>query len=46
MKKKVIFSIICLGIISIHSLYAQDTCKCDYIESGYYQLIYEADIAY
>jgi hypothetical protein len=41
-----IFSTFYLGIISIDSLQAQDTCKCDYIESGYYQLVYEADIAY
>jgi hypothetical protein len=30
----------------LNSLHAQDTCKCDYIASGYYQLIYEADIAH
>jgi hypothetical protein len=27
-------------------LTAQENCKCDYISSGYYQLVYEADIAY
>jgi hypothetical protein len=27
-------------------LHAQDTCLCDYVASGYYQLVYEADIAY
>ena len=43
---KVIFFIFCIGIISINSLHAQDICKCDYIASGYYQLVYEAEIAY
>jgi hypothetical protein len=46
MYRFLIFSIFSLGIVSLNSLYAQDTCKCDYIDSGYYQLIYEAEIAY
>jgi hypothetical protein len=45
MYRFLIFSTFCLGIISINSLQAQDTCKCDYIASGYYQLVYEAEIA-
>lgn len=33
-------------LILIQSIHAQDSTSYNYIESGYYQLIYEADIAY
>ena len=45
MRKKIILSFFCLGFISLHLPYAQDTCKCDYIADGYYQMVYEAEIA-
>ena len=46
MHRFLIFSIFCLEIVFLNSLHAQDTCKCDYLASGYYQLIYEAEIAH
>jgi len=46
MRRSIFFSFWGLYIISLNSLYAQDTCKCDYIISGYYQLVYEAEIAH
>jgi hypothetical protein len=46
MYRFLIFSTFCLGLISLNTLYAQDSCKCDYIASGYYQLVYEAEIAH
>jgi hypothetical protein len=44
MQKKIF--IICLGVFFINILNAQDLQKQNYITSGYYQLVYEADIAY
>ena len=42
------FSVFLIHVLNVasYSLQAQDSCKCNYIESGYYQLVYEADIAY
>jgi hypothetical protein len=44
--KKLLAIFFILEIISISALYAQNDEKCDYIASGYYQLVYEAEIAW
>jgi hypothetical protein len=46
MKTNLIFSILVFEILCINMLNAQINTKPDYITSGYYQLVYEADIAY
>jgi hypothetical protein len=46
MNRLLIFTIFWSGICVVNLLNAQDLQNKDYISSGYYQLIYEADIAY
>jgi hypothetical protein len=46
MKKHTFFHFFCFVIFSLNLLNAQNLKKPNYITSGYYQLVYDADIAY
>jgi len=45
-KQKIFATVVTLCVLSVFSIKAQEERKYDYIASGYYQLVYDADIAH